>query len=297
MTATEKFDEATAELSPRIRRTLSFLPDEVKRRAEEIRLRRDLPVSVTVRGKSRFVTKSGGVCGYLSGDLLIVTSEELSESFLLLCRHSVYDHAAELSEGYIRSCSGNRVGVCGSFNEKGALSDVSSLNIRVAHEVIGCGKGLMPFAAEGMLLAGPPCSGKTTLLRDLVRGISEAGERVAVIDSRGEISGGGKNRLGANTDVIRIANKAAGVEIALRTLFPNVIAFDEIGTRGELQGVSESFCAGVRIITTAHTGSAEDLLKRPVTAELLRLGAVKMVAVLSEKIGEAPRLYRTEELI
>ena len=297
MLATEKFDEAVSAVAPRISRVLSFLPDEIKRKTEEVRLRNDLPVSLTICGKSCFVTKSGNVCDYLNADLLAVSKQELYDSFLLLCRHSVYDHAAELKEGYIQAASGNRVGVCGRFGENGALSEITSLNLRIAHEVIGCADGLLCRVRGGMLIAGPPCCGKTTVLRDLVRGLSETGKRVAVVDSRGEISGGGKNRLGANTDVIKISDKAVGVEIALRTLFPNVIAFDEIGTENELKGVSESFCAGVSIITTAHAGNTQELLKRRVTSALIRSGAVSDIVMLPENIGEKPTIYDAAEMI
>lgn len=293
-----QFDSALYGLPPRIRRVLEFLPDNIKAKTEEIRLRAGRAVALTVTGKSVFVTRSGGCCDYISGDLLTADADDLQECFLLLCRHSVYAHEAELKSGYIQMSHGHRAGVCGVFSQRGELRDISSVNIRIARQVFGCADTLYRgYQGSGMLIAGPPCSGKTTLLRDLIRQLSNSGERIAAVDSRGELSGSGQNDLGANTDVLFIANKAAGVEIALRTLFPNIIAFDELGTAAELSGISESFYAGVQVITTAHAGSARDLLSRSVTEKLIKSGAVKQVALLSGEIGKPPQIFGTEELL
>lgn len=293
-----QFDSALYGLPPKIRRTLEFLPDNIKAKTEEIRLRAERAVSLTVTGKSLFVTRLGGVCDYISTDLLTADANDLHECFLLLCRHSVYAHEAELKNGYIQMSNGHRAGVCGTFTKHGELHDITSVNIRIARQVFGCADTLYKgYCGDGMLIAGPPCSGKTTLLRDFIRQLSNSGERIAVVDSRGELSGRGQNDLGNNTDVLFIENKAAGVEIALRTLFPNVIAFDELGTAAELSGISESFYAGVNVITTAHAGSARDLLSRSVTERLIKSGAVKQVALLSGKIGSSPQIFGTEDIL
>ncbi len=293
-----QFDSALYGLPPKIRRALEFLPDNIKAKAEEIRLRAGRAVALTVTGKSLFVTRSGGVCDYISGDLLTADAGDLQECFLLLCRHSVYAHEAELKSGYIQMAHGHRAGVCGTFTKRGELHDITSVNIRIARQVFGCADTLYKeYRRCGMLIAGPPCSGKTTLLRDFIRRLSNSGERIAVVDSRGELSGGGQNDLGTNTDVLFIENKATGVEIALRTLFPNIIAFDELGTAAELSGISESFYAGVDVVSTAHAGSARDLLSRSVTERLIKSGAIKQVALLSGKIGAPPQIFGTEEIL
>ena len=137
-------------------------------------------------------------------------------------------------------------------------------------------------------------------MRQLSDGLCGKLYRVAVIDSRGEISGSYSgecvNDLGNNTDVLMSGNKAEGIEIAIRTMFPDVVAFDEIGTIGELKGVSESFNAGVTVITTAHISSEKELMMRNVTSGLIRSGAVSVVALLPKVYGGKIKFIDTKEL-
>lgn len=301
----KRFESVLYAVSDRILNVLNCLSPCVKANTSEIRLRAGLPLALTVKGETVFVRKNGQTQFFISNDLLKVTKEDLQESFKKLCNNSVYAHEKELENGFVIMKNGCRAGVCGNLNSKGFMQDVSSINLRISREVLGSANDIVEFfSSGGLLIAGPPCSGKTTILRDLVRQISSGNcgkiKRVCVIDSRQEISGSSNgnsiNDLGPATDVLISEDKAAGIEIALRTMFPDVIAFDEIGNISELKSVSDSFCAGVDIITTAHVGSLDELLRRNVTASLLKSGAISHVALLPKLHGDPIKLFKTEEI-
>lgn len=297
-----EFDRAVFQTADRIYRVLSFVPQEIKQNSDEIRLRLNLPLCLTVKGKVYFVCQDGSVTDFQSVNSFIVTKQDLQSTVAKLCNNSVYMHENEIKQGFISLPFGNRAGICGVFNDGGSLVTVTSLNIRIARQIFDCGKSLLPYSENGLLIAGPPSSGKTTILRDIIRLISNGSggqyKRVAVIDSRGEISGGiSKLDLGVNTDVLYLKDKAIGTQIALRTMFPNIIAFDEIGTNEELAGVCECFNAGVGIITTAHCDNANNLLERSIIKNIINCGAINYVAVMSAKIGEEPKIINVKELV
>ncbi|MBO5321283.1 MAG: Flp pilus assembly complex ATPase component TadA [Clostridia bacterium] len=297
----KRFENILWGIDGEIRETLNKLPTVTKQNTQEIRLRRGLPLALTVYGETVFVKKDGQTSLYPQNDLQFVSKENVENSFRKLCKNSAFAHEEELKNGYLKLDNGYRAGIFGTVNSKGNMEEVTCINIRIAREIKGVANKIAhSFRGEGWLIAGPPASGKTTFLRDFIRQISNGtggkNYRVAVIDSRGEIGGSGENDLGLSTDVLNIKDKALGVEIALRTMFPEVIAFDEIGNLEELNQVKQSLNAGVSVITTAHIGSVSELLQRDVTRELLKSGAISRVALLSKALGGEIRVLTDREI-
>lgn len=297
----QQFENILLSIDDELRSTLNKLSATAKENTQEIRLRKGLPLALTVAGETVFVKQNGQTSLFPEGNLQFVTESNVEKSFRGLCKNSAFAHEEELKNGYLKLENGCRAGIFGTVNAKGDMEEITCINIRIAREIKGVANKIAPsFRGEGWLIAGPPASGKTTVLRDLIRlisnGVGGKSYRVSVIDSRGELSANGSNDLGISTDVLNIKDKALGMEIALRTMFPEVVAFDEIGNARELLQVKQSFNAGVSVITTAHIGKVSDLMNRGVTRDLLLSGAINRVAVLSKALSGEIKVYTTEEI-
>lgn len=290
-------ENALGYLNENIGRIINFIPDEIKGEIEEIRLRKALPLALTIKGDTYFADSNGGISNDFN-NAYIVSAEEIEECYDSICMNSVYAHTEEIKNGFVSMENGCRAGVCGKFSESGFLDEVTSINIRIAKEILGAADSIIEqYNGGGLLIASPPLYGKTTVLRDFIRqvscGLLGKTLKICVIDSRGEISAG--NDLGINCDVLRISDKAKGIEMALRTMNPNIIAFDEIGTTGELKAIKQSFHSGVDIVTTAHIGSIEEIMERSVTAEIIKTGVIKNIAILPKRKGEYIKVSGVEE--
>ena len=311
----KRFDSAAEGVCEKIRKHLRALPTDVKKQAQEIRLRVGRPVTVCCPRGIYFLRAGGGLACLNGRDCVCAGKEDLEESFRILCGNSVYSHEAEIRNGYITLRGGHRAGICGtSVFQNGSVSgirDVSSINIRVAREVPGCADLLLSrlkgMPKGGLLLAGPPSSGKTTMLRDIARQLA-CGTRknickVAIVDERGEIAGTYRgvpqNDIGLCCDVLDGCPKAEGILTAIRTLSPQVIVCDEIGSEDEVRAVEQSLNAGVCVIASIHAGSLEELKRRKQAVSLLETGAFAVAVMLcgSGKPGELSEICRAGDLL
>lgn len=262
----------------------------LKTAAEKVSIKREWGQLAELRIRAGRSAVAIGIDGKMHPCSDLFTAEDVAECFRELCRYSIHSYENEIAEGYITVNGGNRVGIAGTAVMNGTtacgMRDISSLNIRLAHEVKGCAEHIYrTFFADGLrslLLVGRPMSGKTTVLRDLSR-ILGAEHRVTLIDSRNEISssvdGTPSFDVGINTDVLCGYPKSIGILHALRSLSPEIVLCDEIGD--DHSAIRECMFCGVKLVATAHGASLDEVSRRYGVSELLPMFDV--VAVLGEK--------------
>lgn len=221
----------------------------------EVRLRAERPASVTNAGMNIVLGER-------------VTEQEMADCVSQLCRGSYYAHGDTIRDGYICVGGGYRVGVCGKASRDGNITDISSVNIRVPHIIRGVSDYLVRRCIDAgrmrsMLIYSQPGVGKTTLLRDLAAKLgSEFTRRVALIDTRGELYIA-EMFAGTLCDVLTGYPRAKGIELATRTLSPEVIVCDELGDSEETRAILTSQNTGVPLIASAHASTLRELLARP----------------------------------
>lgn len=236
---------------------------------EELRFRIGSPIQL--------ITSAGEVMISRFGPFTERDAEEMLKS---ACESSVYAKENELIRGFVTLRGGARVGICGEpVMERGAIirfTKVSSLNVRIPHEVLGCAEGCIQLLnkngrASCCVIAAPPGVGKTTFLRDLARCFSDGvgilrPHKVAIADERFELTGGigGASSLntGKRSDVLAGVPKALSIPMLIRNMSPDIIITDELSGLDEMETVLEAGKCGVAVIASIHAGSAEELVKR-----------------------------------
>lgn len=295
-----------------VKRSINMLPENVRCEIREILLRVGKPVLLSC-GEHLFYLRNYGRVGELpSPDSIIVSDDMMRRTFMSMCDDSVYSYMDNITSGFLTLPGGSRVGVCGRFVStvpgKRSVRDISSLSIRIACDYSGAADDLIRlYAKSGIgntIVVGPPCSGKTTFLRDLCRelssGITGNNCKISLIDERSEISGAISGKaffdVGVNTDVYLNYSKSEAIVMSVRTMSPDVIIFDEIGTEKEVLAVREGMNSGVDFIFSLHAHSKAELMRKEQYKLLSAFADIKYLVFLTrDKPGKIDGILVKDE--
>jgi stage III sporulation protein AA len=234
-----------------------------------------------------------------------VTLEDLKTIIQRISNYSVYAYEEEIKQGYLTIKGGHRVGICGSCvldnNKIKTIKSIGSLNIRISREVIGCSNNLIQSIIRennlmNTIIISPPRCGKTTLIRDIARNLSDGiekvnlkGKKVCIVDERSEISGCYNGmpqmNIGIRTDVLDNCPKSDGIMMAIRSMSPEIIVCDEIGTHKDMESILMALNSGINLITTIHGFGVEDLYNRNVFKDIIENRVFQRAVILSARNG------------
>ena len=266
---------------------------------QEIKLRIGKPLIIIYRGKERMWKD------------VIVTKEEIKETLEYISNYSLYAYEHELKQGFITIEGGHRVGMAGQvIMEEGKIKNlkyISSINLRISHEVKNCADKIFPYITYNKqmyhtLLISPPRCGKTTLLRDIIRQVSDGnmwvkGCTVGVGDERSELGGcylgNPQNEMGVRTDILDRCPKAEGMIMLIRSMAPQVIAVDEIGAQEDVHAIEYAMHCGCKMLATAHGYSMEEIQRKPIFEKLVQERRFERYVILSNRyqIGGIEAVY------
>ena len=287
-----------------LRERLLALPEETMEGLEEIRIGQERPLMLYRGGQGYFLKKDGGLAEGYDADTVRISAPEMLKILDMVSEHSLYAMEEELRNGFISLRGGCRVGVAGrAVLENGRIKTfkhINAFNFRIARPIPGAADKVMPHIRKGnrishTLVLSPPQMGKTTLIRDMVRQISDGsdgapGLKVGLIDERSEIAGMHQGLpsfdIGIRTDVLDACPKAEGIILMIRSLSPPGGGHRrDRQAGGYREAIGEALNTGVDVIVTAHARTLEEALKRPILLRALKKDLFERILVLGDSLG------------
>ncbi len=298
-------DEVIAALPDVLKAPVCRIASSSASTIQEIRLRRGKILSVSVIDEEFYLTIDGNLTKN-SEQGIRISNNDIEDVFMAACKYSIHSFQNEIALGFLTINGGHRIGLCGTPVIKNGIieniKDISSLNIRLARQIIGCSDNIYSQIfrnnLKSVLFVGSPSSGKTTVLRDLCRKLGDR-HKVSIIDERNEISatinGQPQNNIGMFSDVFNSYPKAEGILTAIRVMSPEIIVCDEIGSNKDISALKNAINSGVKIVATAHSGSINEAIDKKGLSDLITLKAFEYIVLLGvkDKLGQIVDIRKT----